>query len=64
MRAWRDIVTIQVNPGDPNPPPLTSGDMTWTFQVAPKTNMQSLRATVDASVAHDGGPIDGAVAKQ
>ena len=36
-------------PGDPNPPPPTSGDMTWTFEVVPQTNMQSLRATIRSS---------------
>lgn len=44
--AWRGTVMIQVNPGDPNAPPPTSGDMTWTFEVVPQTNMQSLRATI------------------
>ena len=44
--TWRGTVTIQVNPGDPNPPAPTSGDMTWTFEVVPQTNMQSLRATI------------------
>ena len=44
--TWRGTVTIQVNPGDPNPPPASSGDMTWTFEVVPQTNMQSLRATI------------------
>ncbi|MEQ1907571.1 MAG: hypothetical protein ABMA15_02060 [Vicinamibacterales bacterium] len=44
--TWRGTVTIQVNPGDPNPPPPSSGDMTWTFEVVPQTNMQSLRATI------------------
>lgn len=44
--TWRGTVTIQVNPGDPNPPPASSGDMTWTFEVLPQTNMQSLRATI------------------
>jgi hypothetical protein len=44
--TWRRTVTIQVNPGDPNAPPPSSGDMTWTFEVVPQTNMQSLRATV------------------
>ena len=27
-------------------PPPSSGDMTWTFEVVPQTNMQSLRATI------------------
>ena len=44
--TWRGTVTIQVNPGDPNAPPPSTGDMTWTFEVTPQTNMQSLRATV------------------
>ena len=38
--TWRGTVTIQVNPGDPNAPPPSSGDMTWTFEVMPQTNMQ------------------------
>ncbi len=29
--TWRGTVTIQVSPGDPNAPPPSSGDMTWTF---------------------------------
>ena len=44
--TWRGTVTIQVNPGDPNPPPASSGTMTWTFEVLPQTNQQSFRATV------------------
>lgn len=44
--TWRGTIIIQVNPGDPNPPPPTSGEMTWPFQVMPQTNMQSLRATI------------------
>jgi hypothetical protein len=44
--TWRGTVTIQVNPGDPNPPAPISGDMRWTFEVVPQTNMQSLRATI------------------
>src|SRR5688572_28061353 len=44
--TWRGTVTIQVNPGDPNPPTPLSGDMTWTFEVVPQTNLQSLRATI------------------
>jgi hypothetical protein len=39
--TWRGTVTIQVNPGDPNPPAPMSRDMTWTFEVVPQTNMQS-----------------------
>lgn len=44
--TWRGTVTLQVNPRDPQPPPPTTGEMTWTFEVVPQTNMQSLRATV------------------
>src|SRR5688572_9586805 len=47
--TWRGTVTIQVNPGDPNPPAPMSGEMTWTFEVVPQTNMQSLRATIRSS---------------
>jgi hypothetical protein len=47
--TWRGTVTIQVDPRSPNPPPATSGDMTWTFEVVPNTNMQSLRATIRSS---------------
>jgi hypothetical protein len=44
--TWRGTVTIQVDPRDPNPPAPTTGDMTWTFEVVPGTNMQSLRTTI------------------
>ena len=44
--TWRGTVTIQVDPRSPNPPPPTSGEMTWTFEVVPNTNMQSLTATI------------------
>jgi hypothetical protein len=44
--TWRGTVTLQVNPRDPEPPPPTVGEMTWTFEVVPQTNMQSLRATI------------------
>jgi len=44
--TWRGTVTIQVNPGDPNAPPPSTGDMTWTFEVVPQTNLQSLRAII------------------
>jgi hypothetical protein len=47
--TWRGTVTIQVDPRSPTPPPATSGDMTWTFEVVPNTNMQSLRATIRSS---------------
>jgi hypothetical protein len=44
--TWTGTVTIQVNPGDPNAPPPSSGPMTWTFEVMPQTNLQSFRTTV------------------
>ena len=44
--TWRGTVTIQVNPGDPAPPPPSSGPMHWTFEVMPQTNLQSFRTTV------------------
>lgn len=47
--TWRGTVTIQVDPRSPNPPAPVSGDMTWTFEVMPQTNMQSLRATIRSS---------------
>ena len=47
--TWRGTVTIQVDPRSPNPPSPTSGEMTWTFEVVPQTNMQSLRATIRSS---------------
>ena len=47
--TWRGTVTIQINPGEPNAPPPSTGDMTWTFEVVPQTNMQSLRATIRSS---------------
>ncbi len=47
--TWRGTVTIQINPGEPNAPPPSTGDMTWTFEVVPQTNMRSLRATIRSS---------------
>lgn len=44
--TWRGTMTIQVNPGDPDPPPPTSGATTWTFEVVPETNQQTFRATI------------------
>jgi hypothetical protein len=44
--SWQGNVTIQVNPGDVDAPPPSSGTMTWTFQVTPQTNQQSFQATV------------------
>ena len=44
--TWRGTVTIQESPREPNPPPPTIGEMTWTFEVVPQTNLQSFRTTV------------------
>ena len=49
--TWRGTVTIQVSPRDPNPPLPTTGEMTWTFEVVPQTNMQSFRATIRSTHA-------------
>ena len=44
--TWAGTVTIQVNPGDPNAPPPTTGAMTWTFSAVPQTNLQSFTTTI------------------
>jgi hypothetical protein len=44
--TWTGTVTIEVNPGDPNPPPASSGPMQWTFEAMPQTNLQSFRTSV------------------
>ena len=44
--TWRGTVTIEVNPGDPNALPSSSGPMQWTFELVPLTNLQSFRTTV------------------
>ena len=44
--SWTGTVTIEVKPGDPNPPTPSSGPMQWTFEVLPQTNLQSFRTTV------------------
>lgn len=44
--TWSGTVTIQVNPGDPNPPAPSAGPMQWTFEVMPQSNQQSFRTTV------------------
>ena len=44
--TWRGTVTIQVNPGDPDPPAPTSGAVDWTFEVVPQTNLQTFRSTI------------------
>ena len=65
--TWRGTVTIQVNPGDPNPPAPMSGDMTWTFEVVPPDEHAVFGRDdpLDASMAHDGDDrIDGALSGQ
>jgi hypothetical protein len=64
--TWRGTVTIQVNPGDPDAPPPTSGSMTWTFEVVPQTNQHlPHNDSLDARVADDGDHrVDGAHAGQ
>src|SRR5689334_12247749 len=47
--TWRGTVIIQVDPRSPNPAPPTTGDMTWTFEVVPNTNMQSLTTTIQST---------------
>ena len=44
--TWTGTVTIEVNTGDPNPPPASSGPTQWTFEAIPQTNLQSFRTTV------------------
>lgn len=44
--TWSGTVTIQVNPGDPNPPAPSTGPMQWTFEMTPQSNQQSFRTTV------------------
>jgi hypothetical protein len=44
--TWRGTLVLQVNPGDPQAPPPTSGAMEWTFEALPETNLQSFRASV------------------
>lgn len=44
--TWTGTVTIQVNPGDPNAPPPTTGPMTWTFTSVPQTDLRSFTTTI------------------
>lgn len=44
--TWTGTVTIQVNPGDPDAPPPTTGAMIWTFSAVPQTNLQSFTTTI------------------
>ena len=49
--TWRGTVTIDINSGDPNTLPPSSGAMQWTFEVTPETNLQSFRTTVHSEHA-------------
>jgi hypothetical protein len=44
--TWRGTVTIEVNPGDPNALPPSSGPIQFTFEVTPQTDLRSFRTTV------------------
>lgn len=44
--TWTGTVTIQVNPGDPDAPPPTTGPMTWTFAVVPQTDLRTFTTTI------------------
>ena len=44
--TWRGTLVLQVNPGDPNAPPPSSGTMEWTFEAVPQTNLQSFRVSI------------------
>ncbi len=44
--TWRGTLTLEVNPGDPDALPPSSGNTQWTFEVLPQTNRQSFRTTV------------------
>jgi hypothetical protein len=43
---WTGTVTIQVNPGDPGALPPTTGQITFTFDIVPQTNLQTFRTTI------------------
>lgn len=44
--TWTGTITIQVNPGDPDAPPPTSGLMTWIFAVVPQTDLRTFTTTI------------------
>jgi hypothetical protein len=44
--TWNGTVTIRPNTGEQDPPAVTSGTATWTFEVVPQTNLQTFRATI------------------
>jgi hypothetical protein len=44
--TWRGTVTIQVESDLPGTPSPSSASTTWTFEVAPQTNLQTFRATI------------------
>ena len=52
--TWHGTVTIQVSPRDPNPPPPATGEVTWTFEVVPQTNLQSFRTSPEEGVDNPG----------
>jgi hypothetical protein len=53
--TWRGTITIQQNPTVGTPPPAISAPVTWTFEVVPNTNLQTLRATIRSE--HEWLPI-------
>jgi hypothetical protein len=38
--TWRGTVTLEVNPGDPNALPPSSGAIEWTFEAISQTNLE------------------------
>ena len=54
--TWQGTVTIQVESDLPGTPPPSSAPTTWTFEVAPQTNLQTFRATIHSD--HAWLPID------
>lgn len=44
--TWRGTLVLQVNPGDPNAPPPSTGAMEWTFEPVPQTNLQAFRVSI------------------
>jgi hypothetical protein len=50
--TWQGTVRTHINPGIPNALPPTSGSTTWTFEVVPRTNVQTFR-TMLTDQRHD-----------
>ncbi|ODS57826.1 MAG: hypothetical protein ABS36_05140 [Acidobacteria bacterium SCN 69-37] len=44
--TWTGTITFQVNPGDPDAPPPTTGPITWTFAVVPQTDLRTFKTTI------------------